>query len=258
MHCGLFQRLESSRHLVLIAKHKKLLDVPLAHFGLVCSLASHTLLIPGGKKLCPVGSLTSSDFLWERKKITFSPLLLLPLQCMARGTSGLRGACALPLVGEATGTGPAPANPPSSVGTPARAPRSKPSSATSPSAQVGTVTDLKPPLLQVPPAQFPSHGSSRSVAASREILNYPKEDPEERIHWRSNPELLSLSSEMSQVQVCPVWSLAEDTLQGLDLAATCVSKATLSFSPLNGLFCLTGFVVLELINSFTCLCINSI
>ncbi|KAF2978917.1 hypothetical protein EK904_002046 [Melospiza melodia maxima] len=60
-------RLESSRHLVLIAKHKKLLDVPLAHFGLVCSPASHTLLIPGGKKLCPVGSLTSSGLLWERK-----------------------------------------------------------------------------------------------------------------------------------------------------------------------------------------------
>lgn len=109
-------------------------------------------------------------------------LLLLPLQCTAPGTSGLHGACALPLVGEATGIGPAPANPPSLVGTPARAQRSKPSSATSLSAQVGTVTDLKPPLQQVSPARCPTHGSSRSVADSSEILNYPKEDAEERIH----------------------------------------------------------------------------
>lgn len=105
-------------------------------------------------------------------------LLLLPLQCMAPGMSGLHGACALPLVGEATGIGLAPANPPSSVGTPARARRSKPSSATSLSAQVGTVTDLKPPLQQVSPAQMPL----RPTDDPNEILNYHKEDPEERTH----------------------------------------------------------------------------
>lgn len=155
MHSGLFRRVESSRHLVLIAKHKNALTF-LWHI-----LGGFVLQLP----TCHSFRAGRSCALWapslpQTSSGKENSLLLLPLQCMAPGTSGLHGACALPPVGEATGTGPAPANPPSSGGTPARAPRSKPSSATSLSAQVGTVTDLRPPLLQVSPARFPSCGSS--------------------------------------------------------------------------------------------------
>lgn len=177
MHRGLFQRLESSRHSMLIAKHKNYLMFLLHILGwCVLQLPTRCSFRVGRSCALWAPSLPQASYGKEKS------LFLLPLQCMAPGMSGLHGVCALPLVGEATGIGLAPANPPSSVGTPARARRSKPSSATSLSAQVGTVTDLKPPLQQVSPAQFPSHGSSRSVADSNEILNYPKEDPEERIH----------------------------------------------------------------------------
>lgn len=94
------------------------------------TLISHMLLILGGKILRSVGLLASSDLLWKGN------LLLLWLQCTALGTSGLHGACALPRVGEDTGIGPARASPHNLVGTPARAQRSKQSSATLHFAQV--------------------------------------------------------------------------------------------------------------------------
>lgn len=136
MHCGLFQidwkvtdtwcQHQSIKNYMMFLLHI------LGWFVLgLPTLASHMLLILGGKMLCSVGSLTSPDLLWKENFF-----LLLWLQCMAPGMSGLHGACALPHVGEGTGIGPAHASPHNLVGTPARARRSKPSSATLHFAQV--------------------------------------------------------------------------------------------------------------------------
>lgn len=95
------------------------------------TVPSHILLNLTAKILCSVCLTTSPDLLWKRNL-----LLLLWLQCMAPGMSGLHGACALPRVEEGTGTGPGHANPHNLVGTPVRAQRSKPSSATLHFAQV--------------------------------------------------------------------------------------------------------------------------
>lgn len=219
MHCGLFQRLESSRHLVLIAKHKNYLMFLLHILGWsVLQLPTHCSFRVGRSCALWAPSLPQTS----KKKSHF----LLPLQCMAPGMSGLHGACALPPVGEATGTGPAPANHPSSGGTPARAPRNKPSSATSPSAQVGTVTDLNPPLQQVPQLSVPHVAHQGLWLTPVKFWTAPGRILREGFveETTQNCFLGLFSWEMPQVQVCPVWSLAEDTLHRLDLAATAISK----------------------------------
>lgn len=65
------------------------------------------------------------------------PRLPVPSQCTAPGTSGRPGAFAPARAAAASGTARAPAGPPSLEATPARVPRSKPSSATLPCALVG-------------------------------------------------------------------------------------------------------------------------
>lgn len=140
------------------------------------TLTSHMLLILTGKTLCSMCSLTSPDLLWKGNL-----LLLLWLQCMAPGMSGPHGACALPHVEEGTGTGPGHANPHNLVGTPARAQRSKPSSATLHFAQVRQleIQSLHSAGLSVSEDAHTWSPSSGSVDASAEwvhSLHCPKED----------------------------------------------------------------------------------
>lgn len=148
---------------------KKLYHVPLADFRLVCSWPSHTSFSQAANSggwgrgydavFSGLNHFSRSDFLWKGNL-----LLLLWLQCMAPGTSGLRGACALPLVGEGTGTGPARASPHSLVGTPARARRSKQNSATSHFAQVRQLEIRGLPSVRSPgPQRCPQVGQQRAL-----------------------------------------------------------------------------------------------
>lgn len=173
MHCGLFQRLESSRHLVLIAKHKNYLMFLLHILGWsVLQLPTHCSFRVGRSCALWAPSLPQTS-----KKITFSaslavhgtwdewsPWSLCSSTC-GRGYRDRTRTC----------------KPPQFGGNPCEGPEKQTkfcNIALCPGRDSDR-SETSPPAG--PPAQCPSCGSSRSVADSSEILNDPREDPEGRI-----------------------------------------------------------------------------
>lgn len=200
--------------------------------------------------LCPVGSLTSSDLLWGRKVTSsasltvhgtwdeWSPWSLCSSTC-GRGYRDRTRTC----------------KPPQFGGNPCEGPE-KQTKFCNIALCPGRDSDRSETS---PPAGPPS-----SVCSSVKFWTTPR-----RILRKGFIEeaaqgcflgLFSLRFALCEL-LQRIWVVLT-TLHGLHQAVIAISKTILSFSPAlpTGLklFCLTGFVVLELTNSFTCLCISSI
>lgn len=165
-------RLESNRHLVLISKNKKLLDIPLAHFGLVCSWPSHTHFSHAGHPvLCGLSrfsqhplerKLTSSSLIavhgtWDE----WSPWSLCSSTC-GRGYRDRTRTC----------------KPPQFGGNPCEGPEKQTKFCNIALCPGKAVRDSKPSLPQVSPSpKMPTHGSVAVSTEWAQSLHHPEEDP---------------------------------------------------------------------------------